>query len=145
SVQTNVDFDSVNRFNHTRIPRIPFPLSANHFLAQLCMAQENLYLSSKYTAEMAVNPADSFVLQAKIDDVLRKRMEHGKQISNFQDFVLSDGRAIREAINSGQKTFGDLLKLLEKANKFKAWLKNQKVDEDLCKNYLREVSASTWI
>jgi hypothetical protein len=43
------------------------------------------------------------------------------------------------------KSFDDLLKLLDKAAKFKAWLKNQKPDENLCKNYLREVTASTWI
>jgi uncharacterized phosphosugar-binding protein len=44
-------------------------------------------------------------LQTKVDDILNQRNASGKQISSFQDFILDNGRAIRESINAGEKSF----------------------------------------
>jgi hypothetical protein len=145
AVRTNINFQLVNQSYHKHIPVSHSSISAAYILSQLFAVRENLHFSSQYSTELAVNHIDSSLLQTKIDDIFHQRNASGEQISNFQDFILEDGHAIRESINAGEKSFEDLLKLLDKAAKFKGWLKNQKSDENLCKNYLREVSASTWI
>ena len=145
SVRTNIDFPRANYFYHKRVPITHSTLSSALILARLFGVQENLFFSSLYSAELAVSSESSFLLQTKVDDILERRKSSGEQISSFQDFVLNNGFKLREAINSGERSFADLLKLFEKAASFKSWLKNQKPDENLCKNYLREATASTWI
>jgi hypothetical protein len=145
SVRTNIDFPRANYFYHKRVPITHSTLSSAYILARLFGVQVNLFFSSLYAAELAVSSESSFLLQIKVDDILDSRKSSGDQISNFQDFILNNGFKLREAINSGEKSFADMLKLLDKADKFKNWLKNQKPDENLCKNYLREATASTWI
>ena len=99
---------------------------------------------SEWTQDFKENEEISDTIK-RVDDILERRKSSGEQISSFQDFVLNNGFKLREAINSGERSFADLLKLFEKAASFKSWLKNQKPDENLCKNYLREATASTWI
>lgn len=145
SIRTNLDFQLVNQIYHKRTSVTHSSVSPAYILAQLFGVEENLFFSSLYSAELAISCENSFLLQTKVDALLNKRNNSEQQISSFQDFILDGGFMIREAINSGEKSFADLLKLLDKSNKFKAWLKNQRPDENLCKNYLREVTASTWI
>jgi hypothetical protein len=145
SVRTNIDFPRVNYFYHKRVSVTHSTLTPAYILARLFGVQENLFFSSLYSAELAVSSESSFLLQTKINDVLDRRKSSREQISSFQDFIFNNGYKLREAINAGEKSFADLLKLLDKATKFKSWLKNQKPDENLCKNYLREATASTWI
>jgi hypothetical protein len=145
TVKTNIDFKMASESYHKRVPTSYASLSAANILCELFSVRENLHFSSIYSAELAIGQVDSSLLQTKVDDILVKRNASGEQISSFQDFVLNDGRAIRESINAGEKSFDDLLRLLDKASKFKTWLKDQKPDESLCKNYLREATASTWV
>jgi len=63
----------------------------------------------------------------------------------FQDFVFDDGRALREAINSGRRGFADLRKVLSSATKFRGWLKNRDPDLELVKAYFREATKGSWV
>jgi len=63
----------------------------------------------------------------------------------FQEVVLNNGRALREAINSGEQSFDDFLKLLDKAEKFKEWIRGVNPDEKLIRAYMDEIAALDWI
>jgi len=52
--------------------------------------------------------------------------------------------SIRNAVNTGQRTIGDVIRLVEKAEKFKDWLKNQKEGADLRNAYLSAVTHIDW-
>ena len=58
---------------------------------------------------------------------------------------LEDARALREAINSGERTFAELRKVLSSAAEFRNRLKNQEPDQELVKAYFREVTKTSWV
>jgi hypothetical protein len=47
-------------------------------------------------------------------------------------------------VNSGERTFGDVLKLLDSADRFREWLQKQQPSVDLVTAYYRDVTAETW-
>ncbi len=86
----------------------------------------------------------SKLIQLKCQDLLNARNKNGNNIEIFQDQLLNNGHAIREAINANERNYRDLLDLLRKARKFQGWLHNLEPDMGLVKEYYKEVTKSTW-
>jgi len=144
-VRTNIDFSKANASYHKRIPQSHSSLTVAYILNLLLNVRENLQFTSKFSSELATNPAVSSLLRVRIESIVNDHLKNLDRLSHFQSFVFDDGKAVREAVNSGEKTFEDVLKLLERAEKFKDWLKDQKPDVDLCKAYYDAVTKETWI
>lgn len=105
----------------------------------------NMSIWAQLKSEAAVTPRQADVLSSRVDKMLAKRTKMYEHISAFQDFVFDDARAIREAVNAGDRDFRDLLPIFAKARKFSEWLSNQPPDIDLIKAYHKEITADTWI
>ncbi len=144
-VETNIDFESVNKSYHRRVPPSHSSLSTSYLLSILSNIRKDLYLSSRYSSEITTDDVNSEILQIKFKELIQKRIQSGEDISAFQDFTLNDAKAIRESINANARSFSDLLKLLHRAEKFKGWLKGKEADIDLLKEYYREVTSSSWV
>src|SRR5207245_4542791 len=86
----------------------------------------------------------SIVARCKFDEVIRNRTKSQQLIGQFQDFVLKDGRSIGEAVNSGSRNMVDVLQLLDKASKFKTWIKSQPEDAILREEYCKELLKLGW-
>jgi hypothetical protein len=52
--------------------------------------------------------------------------------------------AIAQAVNNRQRSFADVLELVQQAQKFKDWLRKQGPSADLSEEYCREVSRLDW-
>ena len=63
----------------------------------------------------------------------------------FQEHHLEDARSVREAINSGERSFEEFLDLLDHADRFKEWLKGRNPDADLIREYYKAATSETWI
>ena len=59
--------------------------------------------------------------------------------------MLDQAGAIRDAINSGRRSFDEFEGLLERAARFRGWLKNQPHDKKLVKAYFDEVTRDSWV
>jgi hypothetical protein len=68
----------------------------------------------------------------------------GSMLNAFHETVIDDLPSIREAVNSGKKTFRDIIQLMNKSEQFKAWLKKQGGTEDLRKAYCQEIAHIDW-
>jgi hypothetical protein len=95
--------------------------------------------------DLALSPISSKILVTKVNSILDRYHNNVAQLSTFQDLLFNEGRAIGETINSGQKSFADWLKILERADDFRQWLKDKPPDANLAKEYFREVTQSSWI
>jgi hypothetical protein len=80
----------------------------------------------------------------KFKNLIEGRGASEKQIQAFEDLVFRDSRCIREAVNSGERTFDDVLRLVNAGLKFKEWLKKNPQDSDVIKEYCREVTRAEW-
>ncbi len=56
-----------------------------------------------------------------------------------------DARSIKEVINSRERTFDEFLVLLEKAAKFKRWLRAGNPDAQMIGEYYKSATAGSWI
>jgi hypothetical protein len=145
TVETNIDFVEANRVYHKRVSPNHSSLSVAYLLSNLIEARGNWHFASRFSSEIVTDSSSSVIFNLKFNDLIRRHQRSQQQLSVFQDFVFDDGRSIREAINSGSRDFADLLKLLSAAARFKKWLKGHQPDQQLLKEYLREVTKISWV
>jgi hypothetical protein len=144
-IHTNLDFDAINQKYPDSVSSgqhvITAPFLANHILearAELCFA-------STYLSELVTTPTSSQIIQRKFDHMLKRRSRSSEEIALFQDTYLESGRAVRDAINSGQRSLDEFIKVLEKAQRFKGWLRGSNPDVGLLKEYYDAATRNTWI
>ncbi len=63
----------------------------------------------------------------------------------FQETVINDMPSIKEAVNSGERNFRDVVRLVQQSEKFKEWLRKQDGTDDLRKAYCQEIAHIDWV
>jgi hypothetical protein len=77
--------------------------------------------------------------------LLQKTTENLRDLQAFQETYLSSAHAIAETINTGERTFDEFLKILEKATKFRQFLKAAHPDKTLMESYYEAAVSDTWV
>ncbi|MCH9050894.1 MAG: hypothetical protein IIA72_07420 [Proteobacteria bacterium] len=144
-VDTNLDFTQLNSQYHKRIPKEHNSISEAYLTNHILEARADLCFASNYMAEYTTNSISSNIMMMKFPQILSKRYSNANQIELFQTIHMDDGKALRETINSKRKSFDDFLNILDKANKFKEWLKEVHPDQNLLSEYYKAVTSQSWI
>ena len=144
-VATNIDFAGANAVYHRRVPASHSTLSHAYLLAHLVTLREDLDMAASLEADLSVTEITADLAKLKVEEILQRYSKSAEEIGRFQDLVLDDTRALREAINSGEKTMSDFMKVLERAQRFREWLRGRPADASLVKEYYRAVTSGTWI
>ena len=143
-VETNIDFVKANEVYHKRIPATHSCLSVASLLGHVLDVRGDLQFSSATSSDIALSDHSSIIARCKFNDLLHDRRETGEKLELFQDFIFEEGRSIREAVNGGNRTFAEVVKLVGSAQEFKEWLKGQPDSSDIRREYCREVSRVSW-
>jgi hypothetical protein len=141
-VETNLDFDAANESYHRFFP--DSSLDSALLIAQIYEGGATLRLAAEDSDELALSPECSVVATAKFATILQKRGMSDTEIGLFQEWVFSEGRAIREAVNAGHRNFEDVLQLVERGKEFKEWVADQPDDSNLRKEYCIAVTKVGW-
>jgi hypothetical protein len=142
SVHSNIDLALANSIYHRRIPASHSTITDATLLAHLNV-QDDLHLAARYSSELGTTRIKSQLIRLRLERSTTPLP--GGQATRFQEVVLEGGRAIAEAINEGRRSFADLLRLLERADRFRDWLKDRPPDADLALAYFREVTKESWV
>lgn len=143
-VDTNLDFDELNAIYRQTVPAGHSALSEAYLLALMQGAYETTYYAATLDSEIAVAPIERVVQSAAVEAVVRRHARSELEIGSFVDLTMSDARTIREAVNSGKVSFTQVVKLLDSADKFRHWLKEQPVDSELVRTYYQAVVKESW-
>jgi hypothetical protein len=143
-VFTNVDFDSINGQRAQAGPSFD-PLTVAHLLNNLLEARADLALASFYGGDFITSAVTSSIIQAKHEEFLRRSNLNGDSRKQFSEVVLPDTPSLAEVIDSSERTFDEFLLLLDRAGRFKDWLKSVNPDENLVRTYMRDISSEDWI
>ena len=143
-VDTNLDFDAINRVYHRNIPVSHSSISPAYLLVHILDARADLFFAAYYMAELVTAQVYSDIIGIKHFDFLMRRQQNVKEADQFIELSLPDFPTIREAINSGERTFAEFLVLLDKAEKFKKWIQKTNPDAGLVQEYHKAVTAETW-
>lgn len=139
AVNTNIDF---SRFR-TPYPYDTFSLEA--LISQFGLARHIAHVAAASASEIHCGDVTAVVNNRILNKMASRHFSGQKHIASFQEFVLNDATAVRDAINSGRKTFVDFEELLERADyRFRPWLKDKPFDADLLKSFLEESTRAEW-
>ncbi len=140
---TNLNFEAIN----SQIPNNPDGklINSTGLILNIQETRGDMHLAANLDAEIATTPIHTQLMKLKFRDIYNKSHQSVESLYQFNDFVLDNGHAIREVINDGEREFKDLLNVLQKADKFKGWLKNIGDDKSIIKEYHKAVTTETWI
>ena len=114
------------------------------FLALLQGAQEALYFGAELDSEIASDDLESRLVAHRLRPEVDSRTDSVNQLGSFNNMVLGEARAIREAVNAGKVTFHEVLLLTEKAERFRKWLAEQPPSTDLLQEFYAKTIEKTW-
>ncbi len=141
-IETNFDIAEINRRYQARVPTDSFNVAS--ILADVFETRGDMVYASKYMGEIVTSPLRSNIMQAKFELINWRRHTSVKDIDIFQTVHL-EGKSLREVINSGARSFGEFLDLLDEARKFKSWLKGASPEIGLLKEYHQAVTSTSWL
>jgi hypothetical protein len=144
NITTNIDFESANHSYHLHTPKEHSSLSPAYLMCQIADTRRDLVLGCKYQSEFSVGPTRGLIAACKFAEILSKATQNTNALNLFQEAVIDDLPKIREVVNSGQRTFRDVIRLVQAGQKFKDWLKNNQGGEELRKSYCQEVARVEW-
>lgn len=144
-VETNLDFGRLNREYHLTVPPAHSSLSPAQLLAKIMGAQESLALAAQLGSELGETAVGARIHSLQLAEIVRRRAHSFDQIGALSNLTLDSAFAIRDAVNSGRVGFGQIVELLEKAERFKAWLCGQAPNRELVKAYYEEIIKETWV
>lgn len=108
------------------------------FLLKIASALSDLKFGAEQSATMMLPESASLVATIKVNDILDTYNRENENIKVVQKLVNPHYYSIAEAINSRKRSFGDLIKLLDKSAKFKEWKKC--ISDE--KSFIEEYSAA---
>lgn len=143
-VFSSIDFEVVNRRRAALKPPQE-PVTIAHLLSTLLDARADLAMAAHYGGDFVSSAASSAVIQVRHALLLQRALKNSGERKSFIEIHLPDMPTIAEAIDSGERSFDEFLKLLDKSARFKLWLKSTNPDEGLVREYFRAATAVDWI
>jgi hypothetical protein len=143
-VTTDIDFVKVNSSFHQRVSPGVTSIAPAQILAEIVEGRAQLQYAAEYEGEISTDVMTTQILQLKCEEVIGRSSGSQKKIDLFQDRAL-EGRAVRESINSGQRSFADLLTVIGKGRRFRDWVASREDDRDLLDAYYQEVTRLSWV
>ncbi len=141
-VETNLDLAEAEHCYKQLNPDSIFGIAT--ILIGIFEALADVRFSAGFSSELAVSSKTSAIAEIKLGRLLRRRHFNDERIKLFQEWTFTKGRAIRDAVNKGHRSFDDILKLVASAQRFKEWLSKQPDAGDVRQEYLREISRIDW-
>lgn len=68
-----------------------------------------------------------------------------ENVGRFTSLALPEGRAIGQAINSGERSLAEYLPILNASRQFRTWVRGLPPDADLARAYLEAATRNTWV
>ncbi|MFZ1546207.1 MAG: hypothetical protein WAT12_03790 [Candidatus Nitrotoga sp.] len=143
-VFTNIDLRSINQRRAQAVPPVD-PLTVAHLLSNILDARADLALASFYGGDFVTSAVTSSIIQIRHAELLRRSKLNVDSRQQFTEVVLPDSPSLAEVIDLSERSFDEFLNLLDRAGRFKDWLKTVNPDEDLIRTYMRDVSSEGWI
>lgn len=143
-VFSNLNLDAINRRRSEASAPVE-PITIAHLLSNLQDARADMALASFYGGDFVTSEVTSSIIQVRHMELLRRANLNSTSRREFIEVVLPDSPSLAEVIDSGERTLDDFLLLLDKAARFKDWLKKVNPDENLVRSYMRDITSEGWI
>lgn len=120
-------------------------IDPSSLLLNIIETRGDAQISAFLDAEIATTDINTALMKIKFKEIYDNVFKSKEELFQFNDFTLDNGYAIREVINNGEKNFTDFLRVLDKAEMFRDWLKHIEKDKSIIKEYHSAVTKETWV
>lgn len=142
---TDLDLVAMNKEYHKSVSPEHSSITPEYILSHVVEATLEAELAARYMSELVTNKEISDIIRVRLSSILQRRERSVADIGLFQEVLLGEAHALREAITSGSRTFSDFLPVLERAARFKQWAADINPDEKLIKEYYASITKDSWI
>lgn len=143
-IDTDLDFEMLTNEFRRAEGIDDAKITPQSLLTDLLEARAGLHLSAHFQSDLITTLAPSRIMELRLNDLVQRQIKASDELQLFQRATLGNATSIREAINSGERSFDEFLDLLEHAAQFKEWISGQEPEQSLIKDYYSEVTAGTW-
>jgi hypothetical protein len=140
-LNTNIDFDAGNARRDPSLGQV----TEGTLVIALLEATADVNIASLYGGDFYTSTMNSDLVRIRFKELLRRAGISAQQLQQFKDIVLPDYPAIREVINSGERSFQDFEKLLDRSEKFRSAVHQMSPDSTLVEEYFTQVLREGWI
>lgn len=144
-IDTDLNFEGLNEAYHTVVSDKDDILTPARILAEIQDARADTFFAAHYMAEPVTGAISSDIMRLKHFEFLRRRSANTEDIELFHEMVVPEFPTIREALNSGERSFFEFVKFLPQADRFKQFLTKANPDVGLVKSYQDEVTRKSWV
>jgi hypothetical protein len=140
---SNLNFEKIN----SSIPNNPKGnlINPSSLILNILELRGDINIASDLGAEIVSSDLNTQLLRVKFRDIYNKTTRSAQDLFQFNEFLLNNGHSIREVINNGDKNFEDFFQILDKADRFRGWLKNVGEDKNIIQEYHNAVASETWV
>jgi len=143
-VESNLDYPALTH-KMRALYKTDAELSPGLILDFFNQARLDLFQAARLNSELLTSQLSSALIKNRlvtsINLVGTSRVD---ELAAFQDMVLH-GQRIGEAVRSGHKSLDQVLRLVEKAQSFRSWLREQPPDATLLREYYSAVTRESWV
>lgn len=142
-IKTDIDFQTLNAVAKSRNQNFD-AIGPAHILTHVLDARADTALAAHYGGEFYTSESSSITIRARYRELLQRIGLDKEELREFKEIVIPDMPSVREALNSGGRTFDEFLSLLDKSQKFREWVHGINPDEKVVQAYLRETVSQGW-
>lgn len=144
SLKSNINIEKFNEASKLINGDKHYDFDYSGFLLALSESKGDIYISSHFESELVTTKIYSDFINQQFQDIIQRRLRSQENIDLFEEYVLSDFHTIGDAFVSGFVSTRELLKLFEKADKFREWLLKVPENKSLIGEYHKAVTTETF-
>ncbi len=144
SLNSNIDLEALNKVHKENNPDNFYQIDYSGFLLSLAESKGDIFIASQFESELVTNELYSKFIDVQLTEIIRRRVQSEDNINLFDEYVLNDCHKIGDAFIKKIITKKELLKLLDRADKFREWLKKVPANKNLIGEYYSAVTRETF-
>ncbi|RZL36106.1 MAG: hypothetical protein EOP00_29790, partial [Pedobacter sp.] len=135
SLNTNIDLKELNRIHKKANPEVEYDIDYGGFLLSIAESKGDIVIASELDSEIVTSDLYSKFIEIELEELIKQRAKSEQELTLFNEYVLKDCTSIGFAFLNGIISGKELLHILDKADKFRDWLKKIPEDKSLLGEY----------
>ncbi len=140
---TNLNLEKLKEI--ATINNVHFDFSPTSLMLDLAESYGDIQVALNNNSEIFTTSHNSKIINLKFENIFEKAQLNRDVINKFQKIALPNYKNLALIINEGNKSYKDLIKLLEKAEKFKEWKNDLSNESDFIEEYSKALEKETWL
>ena len=143
-IRSSIDFVVGNVRRKQMDPALE-DFTEGHIVVALLDANADVNIASHYGGDFYTSSTSSDIVRVRCSELLRRTGISASQLQQFRDIALADYPALREVINSKERSFSEFERLLDQSEKFRRSVHEMGPDANLVEEYFKESMRVGWM